>query len=41
MPAPNLYDRDKPLVPTKVADSVPLNGFKRRDMSYARKLVTV
>lgn len=32
-PSPKLYDTDAPLVPTKVADSVPINGFKRRDIS--------
>lgn len=32
-PSPKLFDTDAPIVPTKVADSVPINGFKRRDIS--------
>jgi hypothetical protein len=32
-PSPRLYDTDAPVVPTKIADSVPINGFKRRDIS--------
>lgn len=32
-PSPRLYDTDAPVVPAKIADSVPINGFKRRDIS--------
>ncbi|WP_431299388.1 hypothetical protein [Tabrizicola sp. BL-A-41-H6] len=32
-PPPKLYDTDAPIVPTTVADTVPINGFKRRDIS--------
>lgn len=32
-PSPRLFDTDKPLVPNSIADTVPINGFKRRDIS--------
>jgi len=42
MPPPSLYESNRPIVPTKIADSVPFNGFKRRDISsdnYLQSLV--
>lgn len=42
-PSPTFYgSSDKPVVPTAIADTVPINGYKRRDISgdnYAQSLI--